>query len=256
MTLPQPTGAFEWTQAAWGTVLRCRPLRDVADHFFTTADIALAPDDPEWDAVAREIGVERQHLLLVRQVHKADVAIVRPTRSSEWPRPEADVIVSDDVRSAIGVRVADCAPILIADTRRGVVGAVHAGWRGTVQRAAAVAVQAIGETFGSAPEDLIAAIGPCLGRCCGEVGAEVVEAFRAAGHSDDALGRWFHPVQSGRSYLDLALANRDQLTGAGVLPSRIHVAGLCTKTHADVLHSYRAQGTIAGRMAAVIRAGS
>src|SRR3954468_5483604 len=108
MTLPQPTGGFEWTQASWGTVLQCRPLLDVADHFFTTADIALAPDDPEWDAVAREIGVDRQHLLLVRQVHRADVAIVRSPGSAEWTRPEADVIVSEDVQSAVGVRVADC----------------------------------------------------------------------------------------------------------------------------------------------------
>jgi polyphenol oxidase len=253
MTLPQPTGGFEWTQAPWGTVLRCRPLRDLADHFFTTADIALGQDDPEWQAVASELGVERGRLLLIRQVHGATVAVARAARLPQWERPDADVIVSDDPTSAIGVRVADCAPILLADARLGVVGAAHAGWRGTVHSAAAVAVRAMSDTFGSAPADLVGAIGPCLGRCCGEVGPEVVDGFRSAGHSEDALRRWFQPGQSGRAYLDLALANRDQLVNAGVLPSRVHVAGLCTTCSPTVFHSYRAAKAHAGRMLGAIR---
>ncbi len=253
--MPQPTGRFEWTQAPWGHVLRCQALLEVADHFFTGGDIALAAGDPEWDEVAREIGIEAGRLLLVRQVHRADVAVARAARSPEWDRPEADVIVSDDRTSAIGVRVADCAPILLADARRGVVGAAHAGWRGTVHGAATAAVRAMSATFGSAPADLVAAIGPCLGRCCGEVGAEVVAAFRAAGHAEESLARWFQTGALGRPYLDLALANADQLNRAGIKAEHVHVAGLCTKTHAGVLHSYRAHGGAAGRMVAVIRAG-
>jgi YfiH family protein len=253
MTLPQPNGGFAWTQAPWGVVLRCRPLLDVADHFFTARDVRPGTDEHEWDAVAREIGVDAGRLLLVRQVHRADVAVARAGRSCKWQRPEADVIISDDPTSAIGVRVADCAPILLADRRLRSVGAAHAGWRGTVQKAAGAAVRAMQATFGSMPGDLVAAIGPCLGRCCGEVGPEVVDAFREAGHREGALRRWFEAGASGRPYLDLALANRDQLADAGVPVEHIHVAGLCTKTHADVLHSYRADGKAAGRMVGVIR---
>jgi len=226
-------------------------LLDVADHFFTTRDLQLREDEREWGAVAQQIGVDAARLLLIRQVHRADVAVARAGRPAAWVRPEADVIVSDDPGSAIGVRVADCAPILLADGRLRVVGAAHAGWRGTVHGAAAAAVRAMHETFGSAPADLVAAIGPCLGQCCGEVGLEVVDAFREAGHSQDALTRWFAPGASGRPYLDLARANRDQLEDAGV--SRIHVAALCTKSHASVLHSYRADKESAGRMVGVIR---
>ena len=253
MTLPQPNDGFSWTQAPWGMVLRCRPLLGVADHFFTAGNIGLTADDPAWEAVAREIGVASGKLLLVRQVHRADVAVARAARSSEWHRPEADAIISDDEASATGVRVADCAPILLADRHRRAVGAAHAGWRGAVQGVAAAAVRAMQETFASRPADLLAAIGPCLGPCCGEVGSEVVDAFRAAGHGDEALARWFQTGASGRPYLDLALANRDQLTRAGVRAENVHVAGLCTKTHAGVLHSYRAHGAAAGRMVAVIR---
>lgn len=161
-------------------------------------------------------------------------------------------MVSDDGQVAIGVRVADCAPILLADRRLGVVGAAHAGWRGTVQRAAMAAVESMSREFGSAPGDLVAAIGPCLGACCGEVGEEVVRAFEDAGHTN--VGRWFTTGRMPKPYLNLARANVDQLIQAGVDVSRIHVADLCTKTHADVLHSYRADAAAAGRMVGIIRA--
>jgi YfiH family protein len=226
----------------------------VADHFFTAGDLSLHADDPAWDVVAQEIGVARDQLLLITQVHRADVAVARAGRDQPWVRPEADVIISDDRTSAIGVRVADCAPILLADARLRTVAAVHAGWRGTVHGAASAAVRAMTEAWSSRPRDVIAAIGPCLGSCCGEVGPEVVAAFRAAGHAESALEEWFRPGWSDRSYLDLARANRDQLVASGVPADQVHVAGICTKSHAGVLHSYRAHGKSAGRMVGVIRA--
>ena len=235
-------------------MLRCNPLAAIADHLFTTAALQLRDDRREWNAVADTIDVPVDRLLLIRQVHRADVAIGRLGPGGQWDLPEADIIVSDDESVAVGVRVADCAPVLIGDRVRGVVGAAHAGWRGTVQRAAAAAVHAMTEELGSRPADLVAAIGPCLGPCCGEVGPEVVETFRAAGHGSRAIDRWFTTGASGRPYLDLWRANRDQLEDSGVLPENIHVAGLCTKTHASHLHSYRVQGPGAGRMVGVIRA--
>lgn len=199
------------------------------------------------------IGVGAERLLLVRQVHGAAVAIAGRGRPDPWSRPEADVIASDDASSAIGVRMADCAPVLVADRRTGVAAAAHAGWRGTVQRAAATAVEALRARFGSHPSDLVAAVGPCLGPCCGEVGPEVVQAFIDAGHSRASVGRWFSTGPAGRPYVDLWRANADQLEAAGIPGQHIHVARLCTKTHADVLHSYRAAGEESGRMVAIIR---
>ncbi len=240
-------------QAPWGSILRCRPLLETADHFFTAGDLELRGDEHEWAAVAAGIGVERTGLLLVRQVHGAAAAVRRLDRPEDWPLPEADVLATDDPASALAIRVADCAPVLLADRRRGVVAAAHAGWRGTVQRAAAAAVDTLQREFGSRPEDLVAAIGPCLGPCCGEVGAEVPAAFRAAGHGESALARWFSAGPAGRAHLDLWTANADQLAEVGVPAAAIHVAALCTKTHAAVLHSHRAARERAGRMAGVIR---
>ena len=254
MAEPQPSDGFEWTQAEWGLVLRCRPLADIAEHVFTTADIELRDSRDEWAAVAHAIGIEFDRVLLLRQVHGARVAISRRGEYVPGPRPEADAAVTDDPTIAIGVRVADCAPILIGDRRQQVVGAAHAGWRGTVQRAAIAAVREMQSQFGSRPEDLVAAIGPCLGACCGEVGPEVVQTFREAGHDPDSLAQWFTPGRGDRFHLDLPLANRDQLIVAGVPAPQIHVSGLCTKSFPELFHSYRARKERAGRMVGIIRA--
>jgi purine-nucleoside/S-methyl-5'-thioadenosine phosphorylase / adenosine deaminase len=254
---PQPTVRFAWTQASAGIgpALECDPLAAVARHLFTAHHLTLRGDPAEWQAVAAALGTDSSSIRLIKQVHRADVAVVRD-RAAEWTPPEADIIVTDDPSLIIGVRVADCAPILIADPRRGAVGAVHAGWRGTVQRAAQAGVSAMTREFGSDPKDLIAAIGPCLGVCCGEVGEEVVEAFRNAGHDDEAVKGWFSIGPSGRFHLHLARANRDQLLGADLQADNVHVADLCTRSYPDVFHSYRAAGAKAGRMAAVIRVGN
>jgi len=253
MTEPQPNRAFAWTQASWGRALTCVPLQRVAPHLFTVANLELRDRPEEWEVVAAEMEIASTSIRLIRQVHGAEVAVVGGGSSGRWDPPEADAIVSNDPSVAIVVRVADCAPILLADRRLGVVAAVHAGWRGTVKRAGPAGVAALGREFGSNPADLVAAIGPCLGQCCGEVGQEVVQAFRDAGHADDALARWFAAGPSGRPYLDLPMANRDQLAASGIPESQIFDAGLCTRSYPSIFHSYRAAGSQAGRMVGIIR---
>jgi polyphenol oxidase len=257
---PQPTDGFVWVQEPWGRALRCSSLP--AAHLFTSRDLELRDDPSEWESAAASLGVPRARLLLIRQVHGTAVAIHRRGQSTAGGqstsratpvRPEADIIISDDPSVAIGVRVADCVPVLAFDTRTGAAGAAHAGWRGTAARAAACLVAAMGEAFGTKPPDMICAIGPSLGPCCGEVGEDVRVAFREAGADEPSLARWFRPAGGGKPHIDLWLANRDQLERAGVQAGRIHVAALCTKTHAERFHSYRAARAGAGRMLAAIR---
>lgn len=254
LTLPQPNGGFRWTQAPWGAALVCEPLSALAPHLFTAGNLRLRDNDSEWLDVSRVMDVPPDRLRLITQVHGADVAVAHEG-SGSWRQPAADAIVSNDPDVAIAVRVADCAPVLIADPGRRAVAAVHAGWRGTMRGVAAAAVRAMVEEFGVEPDRLIAAIGPCLGPCCGEMGSEVVDMFRQAGHSPESLGRWFLDGTSGRPHFDAWRANRDQLELAGVRPDRIFCAEICTKSHPDVFHSYRAHGAGTGRMLGIIRAG-
>jgi YfiH family protein len=254
MTEPKPNRGFAWTQAPWGRVLRCLPLAAMTDHFFTARDIVLRESDDEWNAVALEIGVGREDLLLIRQVHEASVAIASTDRPRPWPRPAADAIVSNDPGCAVAVRVADCVPVLLAEESGRAVAAIHAGWRGIASRAIIAGVETLQARWGVRPERLTAAVGPCIGPCCYEVGDDTREAFRRAGHHASVIERWFEPRSGGRYHLDLWRAASEQLEGAGLAPGSIHLAGLCTRTHAGALHSYRVDGDKAGRMAAVIRA--
>jgi YfiH family protein len=254
MTEPQPTRAFEWTQAPWGVILRCVPLAAAASHFFTVKNLTLRDDAAEWESVAVAIGVTRENLLLLRQVHDATVAVASPDRRRPWPRPDADAIVSNDPSAAVAIRVADCVPILLAEETGRAVAAIHAGWRGTAKRAVIAGVSALQATYGVRPERVIAAVGPCIGPCCYEVSESTFQTFREAGHHASILERWFEPRAEGKFHLDLWRATRDQLEGAGVMPDNIHIAELCTKTHADVFHSYRVKGDKAGRLIGIIRA--
>jgi polyphenol oxidase len=239
-------------QEPWGRALRCTRL--AAPHLFSSRDVMLREDEGEWSAVARSLGVPPGSLRLVKQVHGIDAIVARRGEPVPATRPHGDIIVSDDPTVAIGIRVADCAPILLHDPVKHAVGAAHAGWRGTAAGAAGAAVRAMRDAFGSRPSDLVVAIGPCLGACCGEVGPDVVESFRAGGAGWAALAAWFSPGTGDRSFLDLERANRDQLRDAGVNPDAIFSSGLCTKTHLARLHSYRGDRDRAGRMVGAIRA--
>jgi YfiH family protein len=234
-------------------VLRCQALEPFARHFFTAADLRLVDDEQEWTAVAAFAGLAPDRLRLLHQVHGRTIVGAGPAEGA-WSRPEADGITSKDPAVALVVRVADCAPVLIADAATGAVAAVHAGWRSTMQRIVIDAVTSLRHDYGSRPEDLVVAIGPSLGACCGEMGEEVVESFRSAGHSEASIAAWFDQAPGRRPYFDLWRANHDQLGSVGVRPDAIHLSGLCTRTHPDAFHSYRARGQHAGRMAAVIRA--
>src|SRR3954471_1842079 len=223
--LPAVPDSFHWTTEDWGSALRCRPLEEIAAHVFTTRQLRLTQPEDLRD-LAASAGVAR--VVMVTQVHKADVVTVRKGRPIVEGRPEGDILVSDNPDVAIAVRAADCVPILLGDRVTGAVGAVHAGWRGTAARAAAVAVEAMRREFGSEPRNLVAAMGPSIGPCCYEVGSELVDAFAAAGHERYLIERWFptSPLPRGsrghpRLRLDVAGANRDQLVLAGVPEDQI-----------------------------------
>jgi YfiH family protein len=257
-TLPRASDGFEWTQEAWGAALRCGPLGIYAPHLFTTRQLELS-SPAQVGELAKAVGA--REVAMVRQVHGRGVMVIRKGSGVPLPRPEADALISDAPDIAIAVRAADCVPFLMADRTRGVVAAVHAGWRGTAARVAVAAVTALAREFGTRAADVVVAIGPSIGACCYEVGSELVDAFAAAGHERHLIDRWFlsPPPPRGSTQrapltLDVPRANIDQLILAGVPEDQIHASGLCTAMHLDVLTSYRKEKEKAGRIAGVIRA--
>lgn len=185
------------------------------------------------------------------QVHGADVRVVR-TEAEAQPTPgvlgEAqycDVLVSNVPHVLLGVKTADCVPVLIGDPISGAFAAVHAGWRGTVASVVRRAIEQMQAQYGAKAENLRAAIGPAANLCCYEVGVEVIEQFTDRFPQSQKL---FAPTRDGHARIDLQTANREQLVSAGVEPDRIHVAPLCTMERTDLFFSYRREKAIYGRV--------
>ncbi len=149
---------------------------------------------------------------------------------------DGDALLSDSPGRFVGVKTADCLPILLVDERHWAVAAVHAGWRGTVSGVSLSTLKAMAARWGTQPGDLHAAIGPGIGQCCFEVGPEVAIQFG-------------EPFQ--RTRIDLEQANRRQLVEAGLAPDRIYTLGLCTFCRGDQFHSFRRDREQAGRMISV-----
>jgi YfiH family protein len=179
----------------------------------------------------------------VKQVHGARVVTAAGPGA---PCEEADAVVSGARGVAACVSVADCVPILIADPASGVVAAVHAGWRGTVARAAAAAVEALTARGGTRPEELLAAIGPSIGPCCYEVSPELAAEF------EDSFGAGVVDRSRAAPRLDLWEANARALGAAGLQPERVDRLRRCTACERGTFFSHRRDAGSTGRQVAWI----
>ncbi len=170
---------------------------------------------------------------------------------------EGDGLISRTPGRLLAILTADCVPVLLADTRTHAVGALHAGWRGTLARIVQHGVAALGERYGSEPGDIVAAIGPCIGACCFEVGEEVHLAFAEQFPYTAELFR--RPTDGSALHMDLETANRRQLMDAGIPEAQISSLAACTACARlpdgrRRFFSYRAERGRTGRMLSAIAA--
>jgi len=252
--LPAAPG-FVWREGEGGVrLLVCEPLEreGFANAFpvreggvspFPEGSLNLAGFDQD---SAENIGENRRRLVSALggewrlaacwQVHGADVRVVRGPEDRESEQSRCDALATDEPGVLVGVKTADCVPVLLGDPVTGACAAVHAGWRGTLAGIVGRALARMAEEFGTRAADVRAAIGPAALGCCYEVGPEIVAAFREKFPYADSL---FTPTRDGRALADLHRANAEQLARAGVLPERVHALPLCTICRADLFFSYR-----------------
>jgi len=217
------------------------------------------------------LSTEQMTLVAMRQIH-SDVSNVFSAARKEAAK--ADSAITAQPGLLLTVQTADCVPILLADRKNRVIAAVHAGWRGTLARIAEKTLGRMRFEFGTRPENVVAALGPAIGRCCYEVGPQVAQAFarqfaeaadwfdgpfeRLATGDDPNFLPWLTMMPPGhqpppeRVWLDLRAANRWQLENAGVAKRNIAISPLCTACRTDLLFSYRREGPETGRMMAAI----
>jgi len=171
----------------------------------------------------------------LKQIHSGDVIILDEIASHNNSR-EGDALITRLKGIAIGIRTADCVPILIADKNRSVVAAVHAGWRGTYLEIAVNTINLIQSEYGIAPSDLTAVIGPSIRKCCYEVGEDVAILFK---DKFDETDQFLSQKGQSKYFLDLCLANKLWLQKAGVVD--VEFLDICTKCD-DNFYSYRRKG--------------
>ncbi len=184
------------------------------------------------------------------QVHGADARVVndlseaKPAEDSRGDSIYCDAIVSNAEGVLAGVKTADCVPILIGDRSTGAFAAVHAGWRGTLAEIGARTLKRMEDQYGTLQRDVVIAIGPAAGSCCYEVGTDVIEPFREKFPQQEL----FRETRANHACIDLLKSNRDQLISAGVHPTNIHIAALCTMCHTDLFFSYRREKRLHGKV--------
>lgn len=223
----------------------------------------------------RAIDADKMPVVTLRQIHSDIVHCVNAAGANHGSQTSAaDALITREPGVLLVVQIADCVPILLADTKTRSVAAVHSGWRGTLRRIAEKTLGRMQIEFGTRPEDVVAAIGPAIGRCCYEVGSDVAREFHsqfagarewfdgpfdslAAGENDPNWLPWLTMMPPGHQpptptvQLDLLAANRAILEGAGVNPGRISCSDFCTACRTNLFFSYRKERATGRLMAAI-----
>ena len=203
--------------------------------------------------LAEALGYDPARMAYTLQVHGNEVRQVTEADCRELYSPRqytADGLVTRTPGLALICYTADCVPVLLCDGAQGVIGAIHCGWRSSVADILGRAVDSM-RALGARPETLCAAIGPAIGFCCFEVGAEVVEAAEAWIGPLGPLVRP-HPETRGKYFLDLRTANARRLEQLGLLPEHIAVSGACTMCAPETYWSHRYTRGKRGAQGAVI----
>ena len=205
--------------------------------------------------LCNELGIEDCNLVLPRQTHGDriiaidDIFMLMTKEEQERMLYGVDAIMTELPRTCIGVSTADCIPVLLHDTERHVIAAIHAGWRGTVAGIVRNSINAMSLRYGSEPCGIRAVIAPGISLEAFEVGNEVYAAFERAGFPMERIAARYPAGDEGEKWhIDLWEANRIQLTECGIPAENIHVAGICTFASHKEFFSARRLGIDSGRI--------
>lgn len=199
--------------------------------------------------LCQTLGIEDHRLIMPHQVHETRVANIDEAFFSLTADERQEVVEGVDALMTnlegvcIGVSTADCIPVLLYDSNHQAVCAIHAGWRGTVKRIVVKAIEAMTDTYGTQPQQLVAQIGPGIHLDNFEVGDEVYEAFQQAGFPMEQISKRYN-----KWHIDLPACNRLQLIAAALSPQNIKVSPVCTFQQSADYFSARRLGINSGRI--------
>ena len=209
---------------------------DPADLFSTVKVGQLTEGTPEYPRIAS-----------LTQVHGTDVRVFdRPSQVESQGLPPGDALVTNQPNLLVLVRTADCVPILVADMKRRVIAAIHAGWRGTLSGIVSKTLSVLQTQFDSRVDDLRVGIGPSIGVCCFEVDGPVMQPLQAT------VPFWEDVVEQAgaadKAMLNLKKLIARQLAQCGIVETAISQVDSCTKCDPEMFYSYRREGRVNGTM--------
>ena len=186
-----------------------------------------------------ELGVEPRDIYFMNQTHSDHVAIIDKDSGENYFGyriiADTDAMITDRKGVVLVTRISDCTPVLLYDPLKGAMASIHAGWRSTVQKLPAKALSAMVEHYGTDPKDVLAFIGPCIGRKSFQIGKEVSALWREAfSFADDVI----LPDDDAHDFIDMKKTNARMLREAGVLAKNIEIDAADTLTDSRY-HSYR-----------------
>lgn len=235
---------------------------------YSSLNLAYHVDDNAIDVLqnrnrlAKAIGFEPNTWTCGEQVHGTHITVVsaadagRGYSDRKSAFQNTDGLVTNVPNILLTSFYADCVPLYFFDKAKGVIGLAHAGWKGTVGQIAKEMVATMNATYGCAPKDIRAAIGPSIGACCYEVDEYVMSKVREAlakADGDVDINLIATPSSNeGKSMLNLKELNRMIMIKAGILPEFIECTTWCTSCHPDQFFSYRKEEGTTGRMASWI----
>ncbi|MDP8260504.1 MAG: peptidoglycan editing factor PgeF [Candidatus Gygaella obscura] len=192
-----------------------------------------------FDKLFSEIAIVPKRIISLSQSH-SDKIFVFQKECLVKQKPCADAVITDEKDIAIAIRVADCPSVFIYDKSKRVSALVHSGWKGTRQLIVVKTIQKLKKLFHSRERDIIAAIGPCIRKCCYEVGSEFEDIFNNIEKRQD------------KYFLDLACEIKNQLYSAGIEKNNIFDSSICSACSRYGFYSYRKQKTVSRNLSFMI----
>ena len=242
-----------------GLVRHCFTTRrgGVSSGAYGTLNLRFHCDDKKENVIENHrriceaIGVDYKRLVCSKQVHENNIHIADESDCGngilfENRFESADGLMTVDPGIPLLTVYADCVPLFLLDPKRRVIASVHSGWRGTVARIGYKAVGMMKAQYGSRPEDILAAIGPSIGKCHFDVSDEIARLFikEFGGETAEKYGDKYH--------VDLQTACLGQFIKAGIPERNVTVANICTYCNSELLFSHRKTNGVRGNLGAII----
>lgn len=201
------------------------------------------------EAFLKTLGIPKECLITLKQVHENQCKTVFRNQAIRVNGSEGDSLITSDDGIALGVRAADCFPVLMLDHEKKVISCTHAGWRGLSKRILETCIALMIKDFSCRPESISVAIGPGIGKCCYIVQEDVIKDFEK---NQTSIQPFLSQAKPPSFTLDLKGIITDQLIGKGLSRNQIHHAPFCTSCSGLPFSSYRREGKNAGRALSVI----